>query len=385
MNSIDSATNTHDDCFDANAICVDGAVIVYRLYDVGYAIRLDEALPLLASNAAERVRPIREDTHAIHIVSFPVSVLLAIEQLPLRGTVQTIQVSARLFDFGVCSLQACCTLAQGSTWNDFQVVTAELGSSAALSALFVRHLDSLCSRVGPAIERAQRSDVVEDFVLCQVRHLTNMNGEPVSPEALPGVAIASLLLKESRPLATLAQNTLLSHRFAYFDDDLTVLSWESALVIEPDLTNADIAYVLEFANAQLLELRVYDALLDAELPAMYERAVAARTARLPLGGTNLRRTLTQLHTRVADITEPIERVENALKVTDDVYLARIYMAALDLFRERVWRAGIDRKLTIMRDTYTMLTAEAQAMRSEFLEVIVVVLILAELAMGIVHR
>ena len=30
------------------------------------------------------------------------------------------------------------------------------------------------------------------------------------------------------------------------------------------------------ANAQLLELRVYDALLDAELPALYDRIQAAR-------------------------------------------------------------------------------------------------------------
>ena len=65
-------------------------------------------------------------------------------------------------------------------------------------------------------------------------------------------------------------------------------------------------------------------------------------------------------TLVADSTELVERVENALKVTDDVYLARVYSSALDIFRGRVWRGGIERKLAIIRETYAMLNDEAPA-------------------------
>jgi len=84
---------------------------------------------------------------------------------------------------------------------------------------------------------------------------------------------------------------------------------------------------------------------------------------------------------VADSTELVERVENALTVTDDVYLARVYSAALELFRGRAWRSGIDRKLAILRDTYAMLNSEAQAARSETLEIAIVVLIVGELAVA----
>jgi uncharacterized Rmd1/YagE family protein len=76
-------------------------------------------------------------------------------------------------------------------------------------------------------------------------------------------------------------------------------------------------------------------------------------------------------------------VENALKVTDDVYLARVYSASLELFRGRAWRAGIDRKLAILRDTYAMLNGEAQAARSETLEIAIVALIVVELIVGVV--
>jgi hypothetical protein len=43
-----------------------------------------------------------------------------------------------------------------------------------------------------------------------------------------------------------------------------------------------VQFLLEFANAQLLELRYYDALLDAELPRMYDRVEALRPALIVL-------------------------------------------------------------------------------------------------------
>jgi len=92
-----------------------------------------------------------------------------------------------------------------------------------------------------------------------------------------------------------------------------------------------------------------------------------------------------MQTLVADTTEVVERAENSLKVTDDVYLARIYSAALELFRGRTWRTGIDRKLTIIRETYGMLNAEAQALRSETLELAIIVLIVVEIVLSLLRR
>jgi len=88
---------------------------------------------------------------------------------------------------------------------------------------------------------------------------------------------------------------------------------------------------------------------------------------------------------VADSTELVERVENALKLTGDVYLARVYSAALGMFHVREWRQGIDRKLAIIRDTYEMLNAESQAARSEALEIIIVILIVIEIVIAFVPR
>ena len=82
--------------------------------------------------------------------------------------------------------------------------------------------------------------------------------------------------------------------------------------------------------------------------------------------------------------ELIERVENSLKVTDDVFLARVYAQALQEFRERTWRSGIERKMAIVRGTYDMLNAESLARRSEMLELTIVVLIVFEIVLTLLR-
>ena len=101
--------------------------------------------------------------------------------------------------------------------------------------------------------------------------------------------------------------------------------------------------------------------------------------------TSSHRLLAELHTRVADATEVVERVENSLKVTNDVFLARIYAAALEIFRGRTWRSGIDRKIAILRDSYGMLNAESQAQRSEMLEIVIVLLIGFEIVLALLRH
>jgi hypothetical protein len=195
--------------------------------------------------------------------------------------------------------------------------------------------------------------------------------------------VVPLLLNEQRPLSADARRELLPHRFSYYADDLALLTWNNALVVEPALHDTDVQFILEFANAQLLELRYYDAMLDAELPRMYDRIANTRSQRVAFLGRGYAPMLGQLQTFVADSTELVERVENSLKVTDDVYLARVYSAALEIFRGPAWRAGIDRKLRIIRETYAMLQGEAQAGRAEALELSIVLLIVAEIVMAIV--
>ena len=117
---------------------------------------------------------------------------------------------------------------------------------------------------------------------------------------------------------------------------------------------------------------------------MYDRIANARKGPGALLGRRYAPLLTALQTLVADSTEIVERTQNALKVTDDIFLARVYAAALELFRERAWRQGIDHKLGIIHQTYAMLNAESMAVRNEVLEIAVILLILIEIVLAVVQ-
>jgi len=361
---------------------VNGGATMYRLYDVGYTIALDRAATLLGDLGHGRVLPRRGDARAIEIRNPPLFAALGSRELHIGGAVYTALLSAHLFDFGVCSLRLQITALDGLTWPEFSAFGVAMSGMDVSAAQFDTELSALLKQIGPAIERQTVAPLTEDYVVYRIDRLISADASRTVSEQFPNETLAPLLFGDQRPLAASTLRELMPHRFSYYDDDLTVLTWENALVVEPREHDLDVEFVLEFANAQLLELRLYDLQLGAELPALYDRVDSLR-ARRPLRLSRaFREVLAGLQTHVADVTETVERVENALKVTNDVYLARVYAAALELFREQAWRRGIDRKLTILRETYSMLNGEALAARAELLELSIVVLIMAELVLSL---
>lgn len=364
-------------------LTVNGRAIVYRLFDVGGEIHLDQALDRLASNSPDRPLPVRGEAQALLISNPPITVALGTESLTILGQRTSVELSARIFDFGVVSLRAGVDAGADLSWTEFSSFGRAVDAAREIPELLEQQILRVVERLGPAIERPGIANVREDYVVYRLNDCQPTDGTGSPRAAIEKLDLVPLLLGESRPLSADAQKELLPHRFSYYVDDLAILSWDNALIIEPAVGDSDVEYILEFANALLLELRYYDAVLDAELPKLYDRIERARKRRRRVFVAGYTQLLTSMQTQVAEITELVERAENALKVTDDVYLARIYSAALELYRARTWRAGIDRKLTIVRDTYSMLNGEAQARRSELLEIVIILLIAFEIVLSLV--
>jgi len=353
-------------------ILIGASAVLYRLFDVGYEIDLTHAATLLAPAGAGISRPRRGDAAAIVMPRPPV-------RLELEGG-----ITAALYDFGVVSLRLQCGPARDLSWEEFVAQAVRQQAAAELRATLDRALEELLQRIRPAVSRPAVATVTEEYFVFRARSLREPGGGRVDPAGVSSDALARLLLNEPRTLAPAALRDLLPHRFSYTMDDFVVLSWEAALVIEPDADDDDVEYVLEFANAQLLELRFFDALLDHELPIVYDRMALVRRTPSLLLWRRYRPLLADVQTFVADTTDIVERVENAFKVTEDVYLARIYLSAMEIFRAATWRRGIDRKLAILRDTYGMLNAESQSARGEALEVAIVLLIVSEIVLSLIH-
>ena len=366
-------------------VVVSGAVIASRLFDVADTIDLAKAETLWAQQlraALSRGRLVSTPPKAVAFGVPPLDIPLDPVRIVLDGVAVPADPVLRLYDFGVARL-GLRIAAENLSWRDFTrrliAVDRSVGPAAG-NAIWTELLDQVRATFGPAFLRASLPSLEEDYLIGLVR---SFDETPSAEELLARIDLVPLLSGEERPLSEGARRDLLRQRFSYYADDLVVLTWDRAFIYEPR-GDSDVVDVLDVANAQLLEMRYYDELLDVELPRMYDLVEATQRARPLLGSRRFANLARRLYGLVAEVTELREKVDNALQVTEDVYLARIYAAALDLFRVAAVSAAVDRKLAIIRETYTALYDEASSGRAALMEATIVVLIVIEIVLALVR-
>jgi hypothetical protein len=355
-----------------------GGILIYRLYDVAWDIDLVKV--------EERVREYKRQSidrkrfsKAFEFANPPLSLKLKSFEKDLDGRRYSINIFAKVYDYGVLSII-------------FEIPFKELpmaGFESLAKSIdgpfeedFPREVDGLVRDLGQALHQAYRSRCQEDYIIYYLRETSPLKS---AVELVRTCDIRGLLLYEEgeSPPSEASKEELRSYSFSYSDRDLVVLSWDKALVLEPS-GSMDIPDLLEFANAQLLELRVYDDMLDKELDNINDRIISQvspsiwKIRRYEALAASVMRT-------VMDLTRITERIDNAIKVTEDVYYARVYSSALSLFKVQQWERSLERKISIATRFYDMLYREISNKRTEILEFIIVVLIVIEIVLFIVIK
>ncbi len=360
---------------------VRGTLTLYQLYDVGDSINLDLAQACLAEPTARRRSPVpARQSESIQIAQPPLRIARGTTSAALGGLAFAGTLRASIYDLGAVALAIELPLPAPIGWDTVaDLLAAAQSLPDALGGRFAVAIDELEALIRPAIDRPARSPLIEDYSVLLVERLDQ---PPAAASLAEHPVVQAALLGERRQLSPGA--TRLISSLSYYPDDLALLSWNGALLIDPDpLSAATAADLVEFANVELLMLRTYDAQLDAQLPLMYRRITTAqRRFALPLVRP-YSHLLHDLQRLVADVTEVTERVDNAFKVTDDVYWNRLYSAMLGVLRVQTWRDGVDHKLALLRETYGMLHDQADAERANALEWVIVILILVELIVALV--
>jgi hypothetical protein len=206
-----------------------------------------------------------------------------------------------------------------------------------------------------------------------------VDGSSTAPELLAHAPLPELLLGETSSVALSSpeREDVLSHHFTYLDDDLAVLHWNSAFVLEPSGVE-DIPDLLEFATAHLLELRYYDDLLDRELHRIYDELEAGGSPVVNMLTRRYRKLQRRTAALLLEISEMIERLENAVKIVGDFYLARLYQSAVRRFRLPAWQETVLRKQRLLSEVNDLIGDAADTSRGEVLEMAIILLIVWEI-------
>ena len=364
----------------------DGEVWIYRLFDVAYAIDLAKADLIGAMPSARLAMESAQSATALEFPRAPLHVTLGQRPVALPSGKRTAEASAHVFDYGVISVRYRIAIPPGTSFESLVPLAEELleGPTTTLDEQARQHAQEVATALGAALEKPHTWHGLESY---HVFFVKAFEGGPIQAARLLAEApIPALLLGETSPvrLSEAERGDVLSHQFSYLETDLAVIHWNSALVVEPSGVE-DIPDLLEFATAHLLELRFYDEYLDRELHRIYDE--------LEGGGGQLANVLTRkfrrLQRRTAalllDLSETIERLENAVKIVGDFYLARVYTAAVRRFRLASWQETVLRKQKLVAEVNDLTGNAADTSRSELLEIVVILLISYEVVAAFLKR
>jgi hypothetical protein len=342
------------------------------LYDVAEAIELPTIAGLVQAAVPSRLPP-RPITPAY--VQYQQAPLAVDAEAVGLGRIEGCQVRFKVFDYGVISVAL--TKPLPSSWPDLVRQGLDWHESTGLAGEAERLCRQLIARIQPAVVGLREDFVAEDYLVFSITALD----DHVSSEDLlraHGHDIAELLRGEREPLSRDERDEVLRHRISYLESDLVIPTWSAAFVYDDELGAQGVLELLEFANSQLLEFRYYDGLLERELARIYGQLQAPGW--FSSWSRRYTRAAREVHALFIDVNELTDRTENALKIAGDVYAARVLALASARLGLDYWKASVREKLKTVDDIYRFAVERTGMVRGEFLEIVVVLILLIELVL-----
>jgi hypothetical protein len=300
---------------------------------------------------------------------------------PLLSDVGRAQVT--VFDFGAASIAYHWPLPVGQqalSVADLPQLGRKL-YDGNLEAQAKHQIQRFMEQIHAAIIRPELSPLVEDYYLFVVEEL-DPSWSAADLLVRHGTCLAQVLRFETQPLSKEQQEEALQQRLSYYEHDLVIVDWNAALIYDRDYH--DTVNVLELLNVELLEARYIDEQLDRRIGDYQGRSLNHSDWLVPLR-TPHRKAVQALAELRLETLVLAERVDNALKLIGDLYLARVHAAAARRLYLQEWESAIARKLDLIASLYQLLTDRVHTAQSQALELVVIALILAEILIAIFAR
>lgn len=342
----------------------------YRIYDIGREIDLDWLEKSLAQNYfTARTSFLRVKPKSIVLEDPP----LLIQMHPIRVERHERQfefsVVARVYDIGAISF---CFVYEdrNADYKELEEIAFLFAGQEGLADFYVQYLKTLGEIIKPHIKNfAINPAFFEDYTI----YVTDRRDDSIDP--------VPLMIGAKISISSQMRDEIIKNSLSYSTDDLAVLSWDSALLCEPG-SPTDILDLIEFANVQVLELRYYDRELTRKMEKMYEDIEHADRMSQFRRSHQYHAIMADLMETNAEVSEIIEKVNNLIKVTEDIYYARVYETALKVQRSHQWSESVSRKIDVIRENYSMLSDEVRIQHSNFLEWVIIILIALEFGLAI---
>lgn len=302
--------------------------------------------------------------------------LAPIERLGPHGPVR-VERAVKVFPVGAISITIRVPFAVNHiedlvVYHDLNFNNGNLNSEVReLAEELRRELAPYCLRPVRKLEEEEAYTV-----FCVETPLLDANGQRVVTEKWFNShrrQVAALLTQEpnQRDLSDQEAHESTGRYLSYYENDLVVVDWDAALIIDEPQDFTETLYIMELANFQLAELEAYDRLLDDALERSY-RDVASQPVH---GRHDVLRHLREIRVDLARVSDELS---NITKFFGDWHLARIYQAISSRFHLGDWHRTIDGKLKTLDDLYHLLNQDRNNFYMLVLECSIVLLFIIDL-------
>lgn len=356
-----------------------GSVVYLFAFDVANEIRTQHIREILSQKPFPFEIKVGSTVPKEIEIYKPLSIALKPEERDSSAGRITLHPVVKIFDVGIISISYRVPFKAISLFDLQPYHALRLGEEELR-----RSADRLCLQVADNLRsylvrpNAERSPAEAYTVFC----LEQVDG--VSPGGVADWAndrrneIAALLNEEpvADRISTDQVDETHRHSLSYTTQDLTVIDWDAALVVDQSGYFDDVLYVIELANLQLEEFHLLDERLDRFFVRAYddlERYTAVKRL-LPTPDRILR----ALRAIRMDVTKMSEEVAHITKFVGDWYLARIHQACRDRFHLDRWEASVDGKLLQLDRLYSLVQSEINERRMLLLEAIIVALFIFDI-------
>ncbi len=362
-----------------------GEVVFYRLFDIGAAIDLDEvqrrvAMPFLSGRiVSERAAP------KYARLGQPLLVHLDQRELDTSLGRLTVNIAVKLYGVGALSV-VLRTAFEAENLRDLR----PYGSLRLRVGGNEESLDEYCARIAERIEEDLVPYMHDSYEVKVDPETYTVFCITVSEHPVRTFAngwrreVTALLAGDPRPddISDAEVEDTWKSWLSYYQDDLVVVEWDAALVLEPTASYEDTLAVFEIANLQLLELRTYDAFLDKAIDRAYDdlEDLFRRSSFLRSGGQEVKE-LAELR---MDLSEATFQVDNISKLWGDWFLGKVYRVCTRKFELESWRHTVAEKMADLSEIYQVAQAEFEGRRMLILEVLVVLLFVIDLLLIALH-
>jgi hypothetical protein len=351
-----------------------GKILVYRVFDIASEIDLEKVIQLLQEKQnASRFKLDRNYKMSLVIPTAPVSVALGSVELSILDKNVSIEIEARVWHFGGLSLVFHIPIETGTNWTQLISIAQWIEKDQEIDLIARTKARFFQEQIKDSMQTLNEWSTFEDYVTFFIKEISGISEGAMNLTEL--VDIPALILAEpSLNLSTQMRKLVMENCLQYGNDDLSVIDWNSALLVEPS-GSMDVPIVIEFALCQLLEMRYYDDLLDEKLNNLYNSVANKKSSILSNKYSVIAEEAGQIYLEIAEI---VETVENSLKVVGDFYLANIFRAASGRFRFKDWQRSINEKLSNLAEVSKLLHGRVAEQRSQMMELTIILLIAVEL-------